>query len=78
MAVVLVGCYFAVQGAANLVAFGSVRWSGAVQMILGVALFVGARGVSRGWGWFRGSGGARGPGFDPTEEVPQATQGRGP
>lgn len=74
----LVGCYFAVQGAASLVAFGSLRWSGAVQMILGVALFLGARGVSRGWGRIRGSGGARGPGFDPTEEVPQATQGRSP
>lgn len=55
----LVGCYFAVQGAASLVAFGSARWSGAVQMILGVALFLGARGVSRGWGRIRGSGAAR-------------------
>jgi hypothetical protein len=45
----VIGVYFAVQGISRLPWSGQVGWSAIVQVVLGVALFLGARGLSRLW-----------------------------
>ena len=56
VALSVLGCYFAVQGVSNLAWAGRLDWSGAIQLVLGVALFFGARGLSRLWSFGRSAG----------------------
>lgn len=55
----VLGCYFAVQGLSGISRFGwsgQLDWAGATQLVLGVALFFGARGLSRLWSLSRSTG----------------------
>jgi hypothetical protein len=45
----VMGCYFAVQGLYRLGWGYRFDWGAAIQLVLGVALFFGARGLSRLW-----------------------------
>jgi hypothetical protein len=56
VALSVLGCYFAVQGVSNLSWAGRLDWSGAIQLVLGIALFFGARGLSRLWSLGRSAG----------------------
>lgn len=49
VALSVVGCYLAVQGLARMGWAGRFEWSGALQLALGLGLFVGARGISKLW-----------------------------
>ena len=45
----VLGCYFAVQGLSRMLWAGRFDWGAAIQLTLGVALFFGARGLSKLW-----------------------------
>ena len=45
----VLGCYFVVQGISRFGWSGQVNWAAAIQLTLGVALFLGAQGLSRLW-----------------------------
>lgn len=60
VAISVLGCYFAVQGLATLshmwALSGELDWAGLTQLVLGVALFFGSRGLSRLWSLARTAG----------------------
>jgi len=63
VALSVLGCYFAIVAIPRLVAvgrfgLGSIEWAAVTQLVLGVALFFGARGVSRLWVAARSAGGS--------------------
>ena len=49
VALSVLGCYFVIQGGCRLLSFGEINWSGVTQLVLGLGLFFGARGVARLW-----------------------------
>ena len=57
VALSVVGCYFVVTSISRLVGRGRIDWSAVTQLVLGLGLFLGARGVARFWAAGR-SGGA--------------------
>ena len=61
VALSVLGCYFAIAAIPRLVrvarfGFGSIEWAALIQLVLGVALFFGARGVARLWVAARSAG----------------------
>ena len=56
VALSVLGCYFVVASISRLVGRGRVDWSAVTQLVLGVALFLGARGVTRLWAAVRTAG----------------------
>ena len=64
VALSVLGCYFVIQGAAQLisrvVSFHEINWSAIVQVALGLGLFVGARGIARFWTFARTAGSGAG------------------
>jgi hypothetical protein len=56
VALSILGCYFAVQGMSRLAVSGHFSWSDATELVLGVGLFFGARGLSRLWSFGRSAG----------------------
>lgn len=49
VALSVVGCYFVVVSISRLVRWGRIDWSAVAQLMLGVGLFLGARGIARLW-----------------------------
>jgi hypothetical protein len=64
VALSVLGSYFVVQGLAHLARAGDFDWSGAIQLVLGVGLFFGARALSRLWAFGRSAGTAGNVGED--------------
>jgi hypothetical protein len=56
VALSVLGCYFAVDGASKLVQSGRPNWSSVTLIVLGIALFFGARGLARLWSLSRSTG----------------------
>lgn len=57
VALSVLGCYFAIGAIPRLVGFGRrIDWAAITQLVLGVALFLGARGVARLWSAARSAG----------------------
>ncbi len=55
----VLGCYFVIDGIAGLVRsvpFGQLEWAAIARVVLGAALFLGARGLSRLWSLARTAG----------------------
>jgi hypothetical protein len=59
VALSILGCYFAVQGLSRLAWAWGFDWSGATQVVLGIGLFFGGRGLSRLWSVGRSVGVSR-------------------
>jgi cytochrome b subunit of formate dehydrogenase len=59
VALSVLGCYFAVHGLSRLAWGWESPWSGAIQLVLGIGLFFGARGLSRLWSAGRSVGVSR-------------------
>lgn len=57
VALSVLGCYFVVHGIHGMMTFGAFRWAGAVQALLGLGLFFGARGVAGLWSSLRAAAG---------------------
>lgn len=55
VALSVLGAYLVVQGIARVTWIGRFDWSAAVQLVLGIALFFGARGLSGLWRRVRGA-----------------------
>jgi len=49
VALSVLGCYFVIESISRLVGRGHIQWSAVTQLVLGVGLFLGARGVARFW-----------------------------
>ena len=56
VALAVLGCYFVIESASRLVGRGRIDWSFVTQLVLGVGLFFGARGVARFWAAARSAG----------------------
>ena len=56
VALSVLGCYFVVASISRLVGRGRIDWSAVTQLVLGVGLFLGARGVARLWAAARTAG----------------------
>ncbi len=56
VALSVLGAYFLITGICRLVARGEIEWSAIVQLVLGLSLFLGARGVARLWSFARSAG----------------------
>jgi len=56
VALSVLGCYFVVASISRLVGRGRIDWSAVAQLVLGVGLFLGARGVARFWAAVRTAG----------------------
>jgi|SRR5579859_3693164 len=59
VALSVLGCYFGIGAIPRLVRlgqFGDLDWEAAVQLMLGIGLFLGARGVARFWAALRSAG----------------------
>src|SRR3989442_2648053 len=56
VALSVLGWYFRIPAIPRLVGFGRIEWSAVTQLVLGVALFLGARGVARLWAAARSAG----------------------
>jgi hypothetical protein len=56
VALSVLGCYFVVGSISRLVGRGRIDWSAVTQLVLGVGLFLGARGVARFWAAARSAG----------------------
>jgi hypothetical protein len=52
----VLGCYFVVASISRLTGRGRIDWSALTQLVLGVGLFLGARGVARLWAAVRTAG----------------------
>lgn len=52
----VLGCYFVVQGIHGSVFPGFNRWAAGIQVVLGAALFLGARGLAGLWASWRSAG----------------------
>lgn len=57
VALSVLGCYFVIHGIHEMMMFGAFRWAGAVQALLGLGLFLGARGVAGLWSNLRAAAG---------------------
>ena len=55
VALSVLGCYFVIQSICQLVWHG-MEWSAVAQLVLGIGLFLGARGVARLWAAARSAG----------------------
>ena len=53
VALSVLGCYFVIESISRLVGRGHIEWSAVTQLVLGVGLFLGARGVARLWATVR-------------------------
>ncbi len=60
VALSVLGCYFAVRGVSSILWPGQLDWGAVAQVVLGVALFFGARGLSRLWSLSRSADRSRG------------------
>jgi choline-glycine betaine transporter len=58
-ALAVLGVYFVVNSIPGIMSVGGVRWASAVQALLGVGLFFGARGIAAFWSRSRAPGPAR-------------------
>ncbi len=56
VALSVLGCYFVIESISRLVGRGRIEWWAVTQLVLGVGLFFGARGVARFWATVRGAG----------------------
>jgi len=56
VALSVLGCYFVVASLSRLAGRGRIDWSALTQLVLGVGLFLGARGVARLWAAVRTAG----------------------
>ena len=58
VALSVLGCYFAIAAFPRLVRFGAgrIEWAAVTQLVLGVALFLGGRGLARLWTAARSAG----------------------
>jgi hypothetical protein len=56
VALSVLGCYFVVSSISRLLGRGRIDWSAVTQLVLGVGLFLGARGVARLWAAVRTAG----------------------
>jgi hypothetical protein len=56
VALSVLGCYFVIESVSRLVGRGRIDWSSVTQLVLGVCLFLGARGVARLWAAARSAG----------------------
>jgi len=56
VALSVLGCYFVVASISRLTGRGRIDWSALTQLVLGVGLFLGARGVARLWAAVRTAG----------------------
>ncbi len=56
VALSVLGCYFVIESISRLVGRGHIEWSAVTQLVLGVGLFFGARGVARLWATARAAG----------------------
>ncbi len=56
VALSVLGCYFVIESISRLVGRGHIEWSTVTQLVLGVGLFFGARGVARLWATARAPG----------------------
>ncbi len=56
VALSVLGCYFVIESMRRLVWLGRVDWSAVAQLVLGLGLFLGARGVARFWAFARSAG----------------------
>ena len=60
VALSVLGCYFVIQGAAELIfrmiTRHEINWSAMVELVLGLGLFLGARGIARFWTFARTAG----------------------
>ena len=56
VALSVLGCYFVIESVSRLVGRGRIDWSSVTQLVLGVGLFLGARGVGRLWAAARSAG----------------------
>lgn len=60
VALSVLGAYFVVVGIRRFVAANVIDWSAIVESVLGLSLFLGARGISRLWTFARTAGGSTG------------------
>ena len=56
VALSVLGCYFTVHGLSGLAEAGRFDWGSSTQLVLGIALFFGARGLARLWSFARSPG----------------------
>ena len=56
VALSVLGCYYVVESISRLVGRGRIEWSAVTQLVLGIGLFFGARGVARFWAAVRSAG----------------------
>ena len=56
VALSVLGCYFVIESVSRLVGRGRIDWASVTQLVLGVGLFFGARGVARLWAAGRTAG----------------------
>jgi hypothetical protein len=56
VALSVLGCYFVIESVSRLVGRGRIDWSPVTQLVLGVGLFFGARGLARFWAAARSAG----------------------
>ena len=56
VALSVLGCYFIIESVSRLVGRGRIDWASVTQLVLGVGLFLGARGVARLWAAVRTAG----------------------
>jgi len=56
VALSVLGCYFIIESISRLVGHGRIDWPSATQLVLGVGLFFGARGLARFWAAARSAG----------------------
>jgi hypothetical protein len=56
VALSVLGCYFVIESVSRLVGRGRIDWPSVAQLVLGVGLFFGARGLARFWAAARSAG----------------------
>jgi hypothetical protein len=59
VALSVLGCYFIIESVSQLVGRGRFDWAPVTQLVLGVGLFFGARGLARVWGAVRSTSNER-------------------